>query len=759
MLPTLLTAALAAGLLLASPAANAEPEPASAAAEASTFTPRSPLRVLDTRDGAGPVGAGGVHTLNLAALVPTTATAVVLNVTGVTPTASTHVSVYPSGTGPATVSNLNLAAGDIRANQVTVRLGADRKVDLYNNSGSVHLVVDLAGHYGTGDGSTFTALPPDRRLDTRDGHGPVGPGDFVSLDLTDRIPASATAVTFNLTATGATAATFVTAWPAGTARPNASNLNVPAGETRPNLVTVAVGTNRTVHLYNLAGSVHLVADLAGFYTPEYGAHFLPADPTRILDTRYGTGGHSGPLGPRATLEMDMSQWSPNTVTGAVLNVTGVDATAPTYVSAWSVWEPQPLYGSILNPTPGQAAPNAAVVAYGQGLGINLYNQNGTVHLVADLAGVFAVNLTDCQDNCVYAWGRNDHRRLGTAEVSTYGTYPSQVIGLSDVRAVAESRGNGYALRTDGTVWAWGLNSEGQLGNGWLSWSGGGSAVPVPVVGLTGVTAIAAAESNGYALRTDGTVWAWGSNTYGKLGIGATLDDATRPVQVPGLTGVVAISARFLTTYALRADGTVWAWGDNGAGALGTGSTAAESPVPVQVSGLTGVTAVAARGWGGYALRTDGTVWGWGQDRDGQLGNAQTCAPTGTCESRVPVRIPGMADVAAIAGGPFNGYAVRADGTAWGWGQNTYRQLGNGQVCELISGCLSREPVQVSGLTTVTAIASSEYGGYALLADGTVWAWGTGALANGEPSSTVPMRVGVGASAISGGFYSGLAVAP
>jgi hypothetical protein len=308
-----LSTLLATGLLLAGSPAQAEPESPKVAENASTFSPRSPVRVLDTRNGAGPVGPGGVHTLDLSGYVPSTATAVVLNVTGVTPTAATHVSVYPSGTGPATVSNLNLAAGDIRANQVTVKVNADRRIDLYNNSGSIHLVVDLAGHYATGAGAKFTALPPDRRLDTRDGNHPVGSDGTLVLDLTNRIPASATAVTFNLTATGATAATFVTAWPTGTGRPTASNLNLPAGDTRPNLVTVAVGADRKVNLYNLAGSLHLIVDLAGFYTPEYGAHFLPLDPTRLLDTRYGTGGHTGPLGQRASLDLDMAQWSPQTV--------------------------------------------------------------------------------------------------------------------------------------------------------------------------------------------------------------------------------------------------------------------------------------------------------------------------------------------------------------------------------------------------------------------------------------------------------------
>ena len=730
------------------------------------------MRVLDTRNGAGPVGTQRTITLDLSARVPATATAVVLNVTAVTPTASTVITVYPAGISRPTASNLNVPAGDTRANQVTVALGAGRKVSIYNHSGSVHLLADLAGHYGTGAGAKYTALAPARVLDTRQTGPALAQRVVRVVDFTGRIPASATAVTFNLTVTKPTAATFVTAWPSGTARPTASNVNIPAGDTRANLVTVALGADRKINLYNHVGTTNAIVDLTGFHTPEYGAHFVPLPPRRVLDTRNGTGtgGSTAPLGPKSVRTVDLEDAVPATATSVALNITAVAATTSTFVTAWAPVGDVPI-SSTLNLTAGKIVPNAAVVAFASERAVALYNANGSVHLVADVAGYFAaVDTAPCTADCVYAWGSNWGQQLGTGQLGGWSSTPTRVIGLSGVRTVTGGGSTGYALRTDGTVWAWGGNNAGQLGNGWTAAAYGGSTLPVPVTGLTGVTAIAARGQHAYALRTDGTVWAWGENFHGQLGNG-TRTNSPVPVRVTGLTGVTAIGSGDVTGYAVLADGTVRSWGFNGGGHLGNGSTVDDATTPVQVTGLTGVTAIAGGGHstGTYALRADGTVWSWGYNFAGALGHGEFCADGVECLSRVPVQVTGLTGATAVASGNYHGQAVRGDGTLWTWGDNNQGELGNGVECGAggdWSGCAYNAPVQVVNLTDVVASGTSNNGGYALRADGSVWAWGSGyngALGTDDVDGHTTVAVAVpglsGVSAIGNAGSTAYAIVP
>ncbi len=171
------------------------------------------------------------------------------------------------------------------------------------------------------------------------------------------------------------------------------------------------------------------------------------------------------------------------------------------------------------------------------------------------------------------------------------------------------------------------------------------------------------------LKSDGTVWAWGNNGSGRLGDGTTTDRHT-PVQVNGLSGVTAIAGGWHYTIAMKSDGTVWAWGYNDYGQLGDGTTT-ERHTPVQVSGLSGVVAIAGAQLHSLALKSDGTVWAWGENSAGQLGD-------GTTTSRyTPVQVSGLSGVVAIAGGTSYSLALKSDGTVWAWGYNGNGQLGNG----------------------------------------------------------------------------------
>lgn len=267
----------------------------------------------------------------------------------------------------------------------------------------------LAG--AAGPNSFHPSAPECRLLDTRTGSStcagagpntaaPLGPGRALRVPVNGvaGVPGNATAVVLNLTAVGATAATFVTAWPTGTARPSTSTLNAAPGSAVPNLAVVPVGADGSVSLYNANGQIQLVVDLVGWFGPGPGSGYTSATPCRVLDTRYGRGTCSGaavtapaPLPRAGTLRVRVGGVGtiPVNATAVVLNLTAVGATARTWLTAWADYAPRPNT-SNLNPTPGQGPePNLAVVPVGADGYIDIYNADGDVHLVVDAVGWFA----------------------------------------------------------------------------------------------------------------------------------------------------------------------------------------------------------------------------------------------------------------------------------------------------------------------------------------------------------------------------------
>lgn len=346
---------------------------------------------------------------------------------------------------------------------------------------------------------------------------------------------------------------------------------------------------------------------------------------------------------------------------------------------------------------------------------------------------------------VSSWGDNESGELGDGTYSTTSTLVSVrgLIGLTS--SVSGGFIHSLALKSDHTVWAWGQNASGQLGNGTFV----DSPIPVQVAGLSDVTAIAAGGYHSLALKGDGTVWAWGTNNHGELGDGTSANRNT-PGQVSGLSDVKAIAAGFVNGLALKSDGTVWSWGYNIDGELGNG-TNVRSNVPVPVIVLSGVTAIAAGGLHTLALKGDGTVWSWGYNQGGQLGNG-TYNPSFPYGINLPVPVSGLTGVTSIAGGYFHSLALKSDATIWAWGRNDYGELGNSSIPAAYS------PVQVSGLSGVTALAGGVFYSLALKNDGTLWSWGfnqLGELGNGTYTSTsVPGRVGgvSGVTAFAAGGY-------
>ncbi len=326
-----------------------------------------------------------------------------------------------------------------------------------------------------------------------------------------------------------------------------------------------------------------------------------------------------------------------------------------------------------------------------------------------------------------AWGSNSSGQLGDGSMDDKHA-PVKVSGLMGIEAVAGGWNHSLAVKSDGTVRACGLNIKGELGDNKAETYSG---TPVKVKGpggsgyLTGVESVAAGGQHSLALKSDGTVWAWGENNFGQLGDNdITHTDKSTPVQVRDttdlsgfLTGVVAVAAGEYHSLALKSDGTVRAWGDNDDGQLGDGSGIGKDTA-VQVPGLTGMKAVSA-GWvHSLALKSNGSVWAWGRGDHGETGDNSMAS------SAAPVQVQDLVDgsgfltgAVAVAGGGYHSLAVKSDGTVRAWGSNYNGELGDNSTTNRGTA------VQVSGLTGAVTVAGGRYHSLALKSDGTVRAWG------------------------------------
>ena len=351
------------------------------------------------------------------------------------------------------------------------------------------------------------------------------------------------------------------------------------------------------------------------------------------------------------------------------------------------------------------------------------------------------------------------------------------------RAVGEvAAGTGFALGVAGrrTVKAWGINGNGQLGDGTTT----PRPSPITTTGLTGVSPLAGSLATGgnhsLAVKGDGTVWAWGLNANGQLGNNTTTSRSV-PIQVPGLSKIVAVSAGDSFSVALGVNGRVWAWGLNTNGQLGDGTTT-ERRVPVPVTGLTDVAAISA-GYAGrhvLAVKTNGTVWAWGSNANGELGD------NSTTRRSAPVQVSGLTEVStawgAVSAGTTFSLAVKTDGTApgvglqrqWPAGQRHHhqqpraghgdrrdhrsaggrragaqppgprrrdgRRLGiepGGELGLGTTGTGVLSPTTVPGFSPASAIAGGGLASHAVKANRTVWGWGlnsSGQLGNGTTTN-------------------------
>jgi alpha-tubulin suppressor-like RCC1 family protein len=317
--------------------------------------------------------------------------------------------------------------------------------------------------------------------------------------------------------------------------------------------------------------------------------------------------------------------------------------------------------AVIAGAPGPSAEAATPVVYSS----EFINQTptpmpglpaGVTQVATGAGGNFGLALLP--GGTVSAWGTdasdNSQGQLGDGTTVNHTT-PAPVLNLSGITQIAGGGDHALAIGAGGAMWAWGDNTDGELGDSTTT----ERLTPVRIPGPTAMIQVAGGEEYSLGLRSDGTVWAWGDNSFGQLGDGTTTQHS-KPKQIPGLTKIIQISAGNSSSFALRSDGTLFAWGNNGSGELGDGTTTTRLS-PEQVPGLTGVTAVSSGLLSTLAIAgPNHNVWGWGDNSGGQVGD-------GSKTSRLSPAQTGLFNATAVDEGIFESGAIRSDGTLWVWG--------------------------------------------------------------------------------------------
>jgi alpha-tubulin suppressor-like RCC1 family protein len=363
--------------------------------------------------------------------------------------------------------------------------------------------------------------------------------------------------------------------------------------------------------------------------------------------------------------------------------------------------------------------------------------SGVVSVSAGFGHTCAVK----QDGSLWCWGRNYEGQIGDGTYSNKNI-PVQIMssGVLSVSLGGDdvSYGHTCAVKVDGSLWCWGDNHYGQLGNGTY-----GNIISTPVqIMSSGVSAVALGGSHTCIIKMDGSMWCWGGNRAGQLGDGTHgVDDCISTLS--GLecninptfitTGVKSMSLGRIHTCAIKVDGSLWCWGYNGYGQLGDGTNSSKN-TPIQIMS-SGVSSVALGGWHTCAIKTDGSLWCWGLNSSGQLGNGTYTS------SRAPVQIM-SSGVSSVALGGSHTCAVKTDGSLWCWGYSGF--LGDGVRGNFIGGETLGGSIPIPARIMLWGVSSVSLGAEhtcAIKTDGSLWCWGGGWLGNGtDIGSNTPIQI-------------------
>ncbi|HUJ17087.1 MAG TPA: chitobiase/beta-hexosaminidase C-terminal domain-containing protein [Nitrospirota bacterium] len=357
---------------------------------------------------------------------------------------------------------------------------------------------------------------------------------------------------------------------------------------------------------------------------------------------------------------------------------------------------------------------------------------GKMPKLSKLSAGDAHSVAIAANGALWVWGMNDEGELGDG---TYApdSYPEQIGTDKAWSSVSAGLSSTLALKNDGTLWAWGDNSYGQLGDGTTD----AKYALVSIGTGSDWQMISTSGQHSVAIKRDGTLWAWGFNSNGQLGDGSQ-DDTYVPTRIGSDSDWVSVSAGFYHTVALKSNGTLWAWGYNGDGQLGDG-TSDDEYTPVQIGGETDWTAISAGADHTVALKSNGTIWAWGANCHGQLGDGTG----GGCWDGIydnkyePVQVGSDTNWVSVSSQYYDTMALKSNGSLWAWGANWNGQLGDGTTDD------QHTPVQIGTGNTWVAVAPGVSHSLALSADGSLvtWGWnGYGQLGDGSTNDSIMPHV-------------------